>query len=81
MTINNREVKTNGHFAFDGCHKIYILEDEQDEQEAIEYGYSILDIKHLKNTFDESCEFRFINNWKSAIDPYVAQFENATFGE
>jgi hypothetical protein len=77
MKINNVEVVGN-KFAYDGCHKIYIIEDEQDEQKAIDCGYEILDISKLVNTYKYSCELRFIHNWK-LTKTYVAQFENATF--
>ena len=77
MKINNIEVVGN-KFAYDGCHKIYIIEDEQDEQKARECGYKILDISQLTKTYECSCELRFIHNWK-LTKTYVAQFENATF--
>lgn len=77
MKINNVEVVGN-KFAYDGCHKIYIIEDEQDEQKAHECGYKILEISQLVNTYKYSCELRFIHNWK-LTKTYVAQFENATF--
>ena len=54
----------NGYFAYDGCHKIYILEDEADEQLAREYDYYIYAINELYDTFKSSCPLRFINNWK-----------------
>lgn len=77
MKINNLEVIGN-KFAYDGCHKIYIIEDGQDEQKARECGYKILEISQLVNTYKYSCELRFIHNWK-LTKTYVAQFENATF--
>ena len=77
MRINDKEVKGNA-FAFDGCHKIYIIEDEEDEVQAIEYGYEIYDISQIKKIWKESCSLRFISNWKLDIR-YVAQFENARF--
>lgn len=77
MKINNLEVVGN-KFAYDGCHKIYIIEDMEDEQKAIDCGYEILDISELVDTYRNSCELRFIHNWK-LTKTYVAQFENATF--
>lgn len=77
MKINNVEVVGN-KFAYDGCHKIYIIEDEQDEQKARECDYKILEISQLVKTYKYSCELRFIHNWKFT-KTYVAQFENATF--
>lgn len=77
MKINNVEVIGN-RFAYDGCHKIYVIENQEDERKSRECGYEILDISQLIKTYKDSCEFRFIRNWK--LDKlYVAQFENATF--
>lgn len=46
MKINNVEVVGN-KFAYDGCHKIYIIEDMEDEQKAIDCGYEIFNISEL----------------------------------
>ena len=40
MKINDVEVLGN-KFAFDGCHKIYIIEDDNDYNEAVSYGYNV----------------------------------------
>lgn len=79
MKINGREVKGK-LFAFDGCHKIYIIEDEDDYKKAKDLGYIIKDIKLLKDVYNDSCELRFISNWK-LTDYYVKQFEEAVFEE
>jgi hypothetical protein len=52
------------HFAYDGCHKIYILEDEIDYQEAINNGYEIKRMKSIKSAYHNSCSLKFISNWK-----------------
>lgn len=78
MKINNKKVKTNGLFAYDGCHKIYILESEQDRQAAIDNGYTILLMEELEETYNTSCPLRFINNWKLDTT-YVSQCETAEF--
>jgi hypothetical protein len=73
-SVNGRTIKSNGFFAYDGCHKIYILEDEIDVENAKKLEYDILPIKKLRETFENSCELRFISNWK--LDKlYVQQFE------
>lgn len=77
MKINNLEV-IGKYFAYDDCHKIYIIEDEKDLQEAKEIGYTILPIKEIEETYNNSCELKFINNWK--LDKFfVKQFEEANF--
>ena len=77
MKINNIEV-VGKSFAFDGCHKIYILEDEKDIKEATESEYKIYSISSLKDIYEYSCELRFISNWK-LNKQYVKQFEDAFF--
>jgi len=77
MKINSKEIIGN-EFAYDGCHKMYVIEDEIDKQEAIEAGYEILDISEIEKTYLYSCELRFIHNWKLCTT-YVSQFENAIF--
>lgn len=59
MRINNKEV-IGDKFAFDGCHKIYILEDEEDRKEAEEYDYKIFDLEQLKEKYNNSCSLKFI---------------------
>lgn len=77
MKINNKEV-IGDKFAYDGCHKIYIIEDEKDREDAEEYDYQIFDLKDIQNVYENSCELKFISNWK--LDKrYVNQFEDAIF--
>lgn len=77
MRINGKQV-IGDYYAYDNCHKIYIIEDEDDMKQAKEYGYSIYDIKTLQRAFEDSCSLRFISNWKLDKN-YVRQFESAIF--
>lgn len=77
MKINNQEI-TSKFFAYDGCHKIYILENENEINEAKEIGYSILDIKNLKDYYYPSCPLRFIDSWNFS-KRYVPQCQDAIF--
>lgn len=79
MKINGKEIKAK-QFAYDGCHKIYLIEDTDDLKEAKGIGYDIYDIELLKETYDDSCSLRFINNWK-LTEQIVPQFETAKFEE
>jgi hypothetical protein len=65
-------------FAFDGCHKIYLLESRKDETEARAIGYDILPIDQLQDAYENSCQLRFISNWALTIS-FVDQFEDAEF--
>lgn len=69
---------TATHFAYDGCHKIYIIEDNEDKVNAIKYDYTIINIKELPKVWVDSCSLRFISNWK-LTKQYVEQFNNAEF--
>lgn len=75
MKINGKNIDGK-KFAYDGCHKIYVIEDKKDEKEAIDLCYSILGIKKLPETYYKSCPLRFISNWK-LTKTYIEQ--GATF--
>lgn len=80
MRINGVEV-VGKEFAYDGCHKMYVIEDEADRQEAMGLGFEpedILPIELLQRTYWESCDLRFIHNWK-LNKTYVGQFEEVEF--
>ena len=79
MKINGKEIKAK-QFAYDGCHKIYLIEDTDDLKEAKDIGYDIYDIELLEETYDDSCSLRFIDNWK-LTEQIVPQFETAKFEE
>lgn len=79
MKINGIEV-LGDKFAYDGCHKIYIIEDKDDEEDALSCGYSLLPIEKLEMTYSMSCPLKFIRNWK-LNKLYVPQFEDAIFTE
>jgi len=76
MTINGIET-TAKEFAYDGCHKIYLIEDEDDFREA-RMSYDIIPISFLRRKYQESCGLQFIENWK-LTKTYARQFEEASF--
>lgn len=79
MTING--IKTNSKkFAFDGCHKFYILEDAADIDDATANGYEICDIDQLPGMWADACPLRFISNWKLTKE-FCKQFNNADFSD
>lgn len=61
-------------FAYDGCHKIYLLDEEEQRAQMVEYGYEFYPIADLQSAFDNSCSLRFISNCSLTIQ-YVKQFE------
>lgn len=79
IKVNNKIVKGLS-IAYDTCHKIYICEDETDVENAKKWGYDLYPINKLQELYDNSCELKFISNWK-LTEYYVKQFENAIFEE
>lgn len=77
LEINGKTVLGNV-FAYDGCHKIYILEDIEDVKEAIQNEYKICLIETIEDVYNNSCSLRFIHNWK-LTETYAKQFEEPTF--
>lgn len=79
MYVNGEEIIGN-KFVWDKCHKIYIIEDDNDLRDCQElwgqlhWGEDIFDIRELERIYNESCDLRFISNWK--LDKkYINQFE------
>ena len=73
MKINGQLTDAK-HFAFDGCHKIYLIESEPDAAEARHSGYDIRPIEELESAYESSCGLRFISNWQ--LDKsFVGQFQ------
>lgn len=65
-------------FAFDGCHKIYLIENEDNLKNAIDGGYNTYPIEDLQEKFEHSCGLKFINTWD--LETIVPQFaENVEF--
>lgn len=77
ITVNKQQI-IDEQFAYDGCHKIYIIEDESDREIALSCDYKIHPISELEEKFNDSCDLKFINNWK-LNKTYVKQFEEAIF--
>lgn len=77
MTINGQQTKAT-EFAYDRCHKIYLLESENDRGEARDSGYDILPIENLKKAFNKSCGLQFISSWDLS-KRFVDQFQGAEF--
>ena len=77
LTINDTVITAIG-FAFDGCHKIYLLENEKDCEKMHDYGYDLYLIEGLPQAWADSCPLRFIES-ADLTTTYVRQFEPAFF--
>jgi hypothetical protein len=75
--VNGVEI-TAKQFAYDGCHKIYLINYEEDRESAEECGYTVFPIEGLHDAYDSSCGLRFISNW-DLTGHVVGQFEDAKF--
>lgn len=75
IKINETEINAES-FAFDGCHKFYILNDPDSVEEAREYEYDIYPISSLPEAFVCSCPLRFINEWGGDFNTIVGQCAN-----
>lgn len=49
--------------AFDSCHKIYYLSNDQAEAEAREMGYDVYPCSRLRELLEASCSLVFVNRW------------------
>ena len=75
MKVNG--IKVEGiSVAYEGCHKIYICEDEQDEEMMRSYGYEIYPLSDLPTIYENACSLRFIDNAK-LTKVYAPQCEDA----
>ena len=80
VTINNQTSPAT-EFAWDGCHKIYLLDNGDTDKNGEngymlskngEPGYKVLPVSRLQRVWDQSCPLRFISNWTLDKD-YVPQ--------
>ena len=69
--INGTDVSHCKGFVFDGCHKIYVCENEEQVAEMKEYGYEELHpMSAIYATFNNSCPLRFIS-WADLRTPDI----------
>lgn len=68
--IDKGEIK---FFAYEGCHKIYLIENEEQLEEAKKYLYNIFSIDSLLEIYEDSCPWRFINFWDSNKPSLIPQ--------
>lgn len=76
--MKSLKIKAN-KFAFDTCHKIYIIENDNQEKNALKLGYEIKPIKELINTYNNSCSLKFISYWDLRKNKIVKQFQKDLF--
>lgn len=66
MKISNHKIKAK-EFFYDGCHKIYLIEDEEDKKDFL-YGYweenDIYPIEQIVDIYMNACPLKFIQTCK-----------------
>ena len=77
MKINGKEVN-HKMFAYDGCHKIYLLDNDEQKEEVLKNEYEVLPIELIEEIYLDSCELRFIYVY-GTFESIVGQFEKAVF--
>ena len=64
LRINGEDIPAT-HFAYDGCHKIYLIFTDADRREMEGCGYdasSIYPVSELPTVWEQTCFLRFINS-------------------
>lgn len=67
MKIGRYNVKSIDKFFYDGCHKIYLIEDADDIEDMYDAGWEdndIYSIDELEDVLQNFCPLVFINNVK-----------------
>lgn len=75
LLINDRPISAK-EFAYDGCHKIYLIFNAQDRAEMLGLGYSeedIYPVSDLPAIWGETCPLRFISRADLQGKNYVEQ--------
>ena len=78
LYINDQKI-TAKEFAWDTCHKIYLINTAKDRTDLLELEYDLFPIEELEDSYKESCALRFISNGDLTIPNVVSQFEEAVF--
>ena len=69
MTMETQEKiafieKSGFTLAFDGCHKIYVMENPQDQEDMFQYGYDRTDFhpaSEIRRLINQSCGLVFVH--------------------
>ena len=76
--IGKYNVKSIDKFFYDGCHKIYLIEDDNDIEDMYDNGWEdndIYSIDELEEILLNSCPLVFIHNVKLTKD-YLTQSQH-----
>ena len=79
MWVVNGQVVYAKDFAFDGCHKIYVMDDQIERKKFEKYGYDFFPIDDLQKAYEDSCGLRFISHADVEQKGFVGQGVDAVF--
>ena len=68
------EAQVDLQIAYDGCHKMYLVENEEQADNAIETGYRLYAATEVRTLWEESCALRFINRWALLDGQWTNEF-------
>jgi len=76
LTINGQERTATG-IAYDTCHKIYLINNDEAKAEAVEYGYTIHEptAVNLLQIWANACPLKFIQMWDGFDNVIPQAFE------
>ena len=79
MWVVNGQIVYAKEFAFDGCHKIYVMDDQVQKKKFEKYGYEFFPIDDLQKAYEDSCGLRFISHADVEEKEFVGQGVDAVF--
>jgi hypothetical protein len=64
LKIDGKVIPDVTDFAWDGCHKVYLIRNDAEMDTMLDYGYGddILPISELPDVWEQCCPLRFINS-------------------
>lgn len=78
LLINGKPIAGATHFGYDGCHKVYLIRDENEREIMESNGYDIFPIELLPRVWRETCPLRFISPADLSEPNFVEQCDEAT---
>lgn len=61
LRINGVGIPNAQGFCWDDCHKIYIIQSDEDRTSLEGMGYEVSPLEKLQEAWDDSCGLRFIS--------------------
>lgn len=59
--------------AFDDCHKLYLVEGEEEIADASQTGYDLYPAKEIRSLINRSCGLVFVSAWNLGKHPWAIE--------